>query len=287
MLQAVNGLAETWWAWMGPMFWQAAFVVFLVAGIDVVSRRRLWPGLRYALWLLILAKLVLPPTFSLPTSATSGFQRLVGPGKNAAPSRAVSSEGLLVAQTSPEKEPMVPAAPDGLTLMPDGGRSAPELTAPMASNGGLAASTHRSETGARSARSSPKSFLMVGWVAAALEPALSSQYHSALDADAARPRKWIPEQGRIPLHMATENLSRGVDRPRGACFGSALITSVLATVTACFDPRSYRGWLAEIPAEAWAGGHGGGLLSWFSSRLPGAGVLAPLSSLRMSMARAE
>ena len=77
MLLSLNGLAATWWAWMWPMFWQATITIGLVAAIDRVIRRRVWPEVRYALWLLVLLKLVLPPTLTMPTSVTSGLHLLV------------------------------------------------------------------------------------------------------------------------------------------------------------------------------------------------------------------
>ena len=76
MIEQINDIAEIWWGWMWPMFWQASVLIALVAIVDLFLRRRAWPQLRYALWLLVLLKLVLPPTLSLPTSVTSGLSSL-------------------------------------------------------------------------------------------------------------------------------------------------------------------------------------------------------------------
>ena len=54
MIEQMNGLAESWWNWMWPMFWQVSVLVILVGAIDLMLRRRVWPQVRYALWLLVL-----------------------------------------------------------------------------------------------------------------------------------------------------------------------------------------------------------------------------------------
>ncbi|MHC4742353.1 MAG: M56 family metallopeptidase, partial [Planctomycetota bacterium] len=74
MVDQINHAGELWWSWMWPMFWQVGVLIGLVAVIDLLLRRRVWPQVRYALWLLVLAKLILPPTFSLSTSVTSGLE---------------------------------------------------------------------------------------------------------------------------------------------------------------------------------------------------------------------
>ena len=50
------------------MFWQVALLALVVWVIDLALRRRGWAQVRYALWLLVLIKLFIPPTFSLPSS---------------------------------------------------------------------------------------------------------------------------------------------------------------------------------------------------------------------------
>ena len=77
MIHTINHLAASWWDWMWPMFWQATIIIVLVAAVDRVLRRRVWPEVRYTLWLLVLLKLAVPPMFSLSTSVTSGFPLLV------------------------------------------------------------------------------------------------------------------------------------------------------------------------------------------------------------------
>jgi beta-lactamase regulating signal transducer with metallopeptidase domain len=50
------------------MIWQSALVVTVIAVIDFALRNRISAKARYILWLLVLAKLVLPPSLALPTS---------------------------------------------------------------------------------------------------------------------------------------------------------------------------------------------------------------------------
>ncbi len=65
-----------WSSWMVAMLWQVGLLVVIVTGIDMSIRRWAWPQVRHALWLLVLVKLMIPPTWSLP----SGVVPLIGSG---------------------------------------------------------------------------------------------------------------------------------------------------------------------------------------------------------------
>lgn len=58
---------EAEFAW--PALWQSSLLIGLVLLLDLCCRRRIRPAVRYTLWLLVLLKLVLPPSLALPTSA--------------------------------------------------------------------------------------------------------------------------------------------------------------------------------------------------------------------------
>jgi beta-lactamase regulating signal transducer with metallopeptidase domain len=79
MIDTVNSVAWAWWAWMWPMLGQTSLLIALVAGVDLLIRRRVWPQVRYALWLLVLVKLVLPPGLALQTSLISALRGLAAP----------------------------------------------------------------------------------------------------------------------------------------------------------------------------------------------------------------
>lgn len=51
-----------------PMFWQSALLIAVIAFIDYVFRSQMRAAVRYALWMVVLAKLLIPPTFALPTA---------------------------------------------------------------------------------------------------------------------------------------------------------------------------------------------------------------------------
>ena len=77
MIEHVNSMAANWWDWMWPMFWQVGLLISIIAAADLLLRKKAWPQLRYALWLLVLVKLVLPPGLSLSTSITARVLSLV------------------------------------------------------------------------------------------------------------------------------------------------------------------------------------------------------------------
>ena len=68
MIETLNDLGALWWSWAAPMLWQVALLALIVGAIDLALSRRGWPQVRYALWLLVLIKLFIPPSFSLPSS---------------------------------------------------------------------------------------------------------------------------------------------------------------------------------------------------------------------------
>src|SRR5690242_2637166 len=51
-------------AW--PLFWQSSLLIVGMFLLDIFLRRRLRPSVRHALWLVVLIKLLLPPSFALP-----------------------------------------------------------------------------------------------------------------------------------------------------------------------------------------------------------------------------
>jgi len=71
MIEQINKIAEIWWSWMWPMFWQVGVLIVLIAAVDFFIKRWVWPQVRYALWFLVLIKLVLPPSLTSPVSLTS------------------------------------------------------------------------------------------------------------------------------------------------------------------------------------------------------------------------
>jgi beta-lactamase regulating signal transducer with metallopeptidase domain len=76
MIEQLNTLSLTWWSWMSGMFWQVSLLIILISGLDLLLRRWVWPQVRYALWFMVLLKLILPPTIASPVSVTSNFQPL-------------------------------------------------------------------------------------------------------------------------------------------------------------------------------------------------------------------
>lgn len=93
-----------------PMLWQSSLLIAAVFGLDFALRRRIRGAIRYALWMVVLVKLVLPPTLASP-SALSWWVR---PSHNAAPQ--IPSRTLVVtyndaASPAPVLVPATPVTP--------------------------------------------------------------------------------------------------------------------------------------------------------------------------------
>jgi beta-lactamase regulating signal transducer with metallopeptidase domain len=72
----MNSLIESLNQWGGqflnfawPMFWQSSLLIVLVFALDWLLARKIRASVRHALWLVVVVKLLLPPTLALPTGA--------------------------------------------------------------------------------------------------------------------------------------------------------------------------------------------------------------------------
>jgi beta-lactamase regulating signal transducer with metallopeptidase domain/effector-binding domain-containing protein len=105
----INEAARLWWQWMVPMLWQASLLVMIITLIDWVFNKWIWPQVRYAVWLLVLLKLVIPPTLNSPVSLVSWAKPRVEKcllkvrTDSLAPLKGVSGSGLESAAVEPEQ----------------------------------------------------------------------------------------------------------------------------------------------------------------------------------------
>jgi len=67
-IQTLNVLADHVVRFAWPMLWQSSLLIGLLFALDLLVRRKLRPAVRYAFWLIVLVKLVLPPSLALPSS---------------------------------------------------------------------------------------------------------------------------------------------------------------------------------------------------------------------------
>lgn len=68
-----------WWSTIAPLAAQALILVPLVALVDRLLPRRSWPQLRAAMWLFVMARLVLPPALLSPALLSPTLLPLLGP----------------------------------------------------------------------------------------------------------------------------------------------------------------------------------------------------------------
>src|ERR1700678_681934 len=70
IVQTLNDWGENFLIFAWPMLWQSSLLIAIVFAFDALSARRLRAAVRYAFWLAVLVKLLLPPALALPTGAT-------------------------------------------------------------------------------------------------------------------------------------------------------------------------------------------------------------------------
>jgi len=61
-LWARQALAFAW-----PMLWQSSLLIAIVFALDLGLRRKVRAAVRYALWMIVLVKLLLPPSLAVPS----------------------------------------------------------------------------------------------------------------------------------------------------------------------------------------------------------------------------
>ena len=109
----MNTLIETWnawsagwpgWAW--PMFWQSSLLIGALWVFDLALRRKVRADVRYALWLVVLLKLIVPPTLARPTGLAWWLR------SSPAPQRIVQASKVVVTYPEASMEmPVPPASP--------------------------------------------------------------------------------------------------------------------------------------------------------------------------------
>jgi beta-lactamase regulating signal transducer with metallopeptidase domain len=67
LIETLNLWGDRFLQFAGPMFWQSSLLIVVLFALDFALRRKVRAIVRYTLWLVVLVKLLLPPTLALPT----------------------------------------------------------------------------------------------------------------------------------------------------------------------------------------------------------------------------
>lgn len=95
-------------AW--PMLWQSSLLIGLFFALERMLRRKVRAAVRYALWLVVLAKLLLPPSLALPTGL-SWWLRPAPPAPKPRAGSVIVRYGPEIAPSFPVDNPVVLPAP--------------------------------------------------------------------------------------------------------------------------------------------------------------------------------
>jgi beta-lactamase regulating signal transducer with metallopeptidase domain/lipopolysaccharide export system protein LptA len=110
-IEFLNRWGDRFLDFAGPMLWQSSLLIVIVWALDRALRRKVRAAIRYLLWLVVLGKLLLPPTLSLPT----GVAWWLRPGQNhqlaSPPSKMMVSHRETPAMTRPPSAPAAIAPP--------------------------------------------------------------------------------------------------------------------------------------------------------------------------------
>ncbi len=115
-IPSLNHAGDTFLRFAAPMALQCAVLVAVLALLDFALKHRVRAALRYGLWLLLLLKLVLPPTLSSPTSAAYWLPAEKKTARPAPPVLATRVEFTDVTTPFNAKANVAPAPPPRPTL---------------------------------------------------------------------------------------------------------------------------------------------------------------------------
>ena len=73
LIETLNQGGPTFVELAVSMFWQSSLLILFLMAVDAVLRRRVRAVVRYGIWMLLLVKLLLPPSLWLPTGVGSGW----------------------------------------------------------------------------------------------------------------------------------------------------------------------------------------------------------------------
>ena len=108
-IETLNHLGYQFLNFAWPMLWQSSLLIAIVFVLEFALRRKIRAAIRYALWLVVLVKLLLPPALALPTSPTWWIHPSVPPPAKALPVSFTVSYGEQTAPTFPlPPSPVIP-----------------------------------------------------------------------------------------------------------------------------------------------------------------------------------
>src|SRR5271157_1727872 len=122
LVATLNGWADHALRFAWPMLWQSSLLIGALFALDLLLRRKVRAAVRYALWLVVLLKLVLPPSLAVPTGAGWWLRPA-----NAAPAR--RSPAPVVVSYGAEDLPALPATATPVLVAPPPPRLSPAACA--------------------------------------------------------------------------------------------------------------------------------------------------------------
>jgi type II secretory pathway component GspD/PulD (secretin)/beta-lactamase regulating signal transducer with metallopeptidase domain len=78
-IETLNQRGGNFLSFAWPMLWQSSLLIAVLFAFDLLLRRKLRACIRYALWLVILVKLCVPPALALPTSPAWWLNKMSPP----------------------------------------------------------------------------------------------------------------------------------------------------------------------------------------------------------------
>jgi beta-lactamase regulating signal transducer with metallopeptidase domain len=112
-IETLNQLGDRAFEFAWSMLWQSGLLVAILVVFELTCGRRVRPAVRYALWLLVLLKLIMPPTLALPSGI--GWW-----GRSPAPSPHIARASTLVvrygssAMSAEPREQTTSSAPESV-----------------------------------------------------------------------------------------------------------------------------------------------------------------------------
>ena len=118
LLETLNVWADYALRFAWPMLWQSSLLIGVLFALDLVLRRKLRASVRYALWLVVVVKVLLPPSLAFPTGPSWWLRPAQVASARPHPSPVVVTYGA-------DEQPALPSVVTPVVLAPSRPRLSP------------------------------------------------------------------------------------------------------------------------------------------------------------------
>lgn len=112
MIEELNMISSSWFGWMISMTWQVSLFILIIGAIDFLIKKWAWPQVRYAIWVLVLLKLIIPPSWTFDAGIIPQARKVIQPQisgyfSTPAGNQIIPNEEIIKKSETTDKSPVI------------------------------------------------------------------------------------------------------------------------------------------------------------------------------------